>query len=468
METARRWAQESFGRAPLGDSRRTRRLVSMMSSAATHPGGRIGGVFRRASERQAAYDFVEHEDVSAAAVLGSMGDACMRRCNEHNRVLVVMDGTSLTLKDAAQLKGFGHVGSIRQGARGLKVMNTLALTPTGEVLGVPAQHYWVRSERVRRRAYRPKEERESAHWRATLDEVTERAERLAPNTKLHLITDREGDAAWLLRQALSLGHELTVRAHGRRPAQLGGRRIAVRPLLNKQPALARLTVHVSASAARRERDAVLEVRAMRVPLVVRDHQTKHRTQHELTVVWARECGRILAGDRRVEWMLYTTDLAYTAVDACDVVQRYALRWRIEDLHRTWKSGACNVETMQLRSVQAATKWACMLCTVAARIERLKTLSRTDPEQPASVELTDLEIRTLLVLKRDQKKRTEVVPDGVPTLAQAVRWIADIGGYVGHKSSGPPGSIVLARGMERLTIAVEVVQTLQDQGVLKLR
>jgi hypothetical protein len=51
---------------------------------------------------------------------------------------------------------------------------------------------------------------------------------------------------------------------------------------------------------------------------------------------------------------------------------------------------------------------------------------------------------------------------MPTIAQAVRWIADLGGYTGNKSSGPPGSVVIARGLERLTIAVQVLQALEKK------
>ncbi len=52
------------------------------------------------------------------------------------------------------------------------------------------------------------------------------------------------------------------------------------------------------------------------------------------------------------------------------------------------------------------------------IERLETLSRTQPELPADTELSQEEVEVLILLKRDQKKRTEVVSDSMPTIAQA--------------------------------------------------
>jgi len=466
MKSARRWAQESFGGADLGDWRRTQRFVQVMGTVAARPSGRISDVFRCAADRQGAYDFVEHESVSEEAVLGAVGEAGARACRGQRQVLVVLDGSSLTLTDWQASKGFGSIGARQNATQGLKVMNALALTPQGEVLGVPTQRYWVRTERAKSRGYRRVDERESVHWRRAVDEVSDRCAELAPETQLHFIADREADASLLLRRILERGHEFTIRANGTRPLRFGGRRVGLRPWLAQQPSVARMTLRLSAGAAGRERDACLVLRAARVPLVLRDRHVNEPFVRELTVVWAREQGRLRAGDRRVEWMLYTTDRAKRGSDACAVVERYSRRWRVEEMHRTWKSGACNVETTQLRSRQAAVKWASMLAAVAARIERLKTLSRTSPEQPATVELADVEIRALILLKTQEKRRNETIPDDTPTISQAVRWIADLGGYVGSKSSGPPGSTVIARGLERITIAAEILQALEAQALVK--
>ncbi|HMJ13074.1 MAG TPA: IS4 family transposase, partial [Polyangiaceae bacterium] len=148
--------------------------------------------------------------------------------------------------------------------------------------------------------------------------------------------------------------------------------------------------------------------------------------------------------------------------ARDVIFGYTLRWRIESFHKTWKSGACNVEETQLRSQQAVTVWATLLAAVAARIERLKLLSRSDPEKPASIELDPHEIRALIVLKREYKKKTEVIPDTMPTIGQATRWIADLGGYTGRSSGGPPGAITIRRGLDYLKPAADLLRRLEAE------
>jgi len=133
------------------------------------------------------------------------------------------------------------------------------------------------------------------------------------------------------------------------------------------------------------------------------------------------------------------------------------------VHRTWKNGGCHVEATQLHSEAAVKKWATLLFTVAARTERLKMLARSSPDEPASVELSPYEVRALLLLKRRQKKRTEVVPDATPSIGQAVRWIADLGGYTGKSSGGPPGSVTIGRGFARVLNAAELLMALDENA-----
>ena len=92
----------------------------------------------------------------------------------------------------------------------------------------------------------------------------------------------------------------------------------------------------------------------------------------------------------------------------------------------------------------------MLAYVALRIEKLKHLARSQPEAPATVGFTELEITALRSAKiRLFSKRTDVMPNGIPTIATAVLWLAQWGGYTGKSSGGPPGSINIGRGLQRL-------------------
>jgi hypothetical protein len=459
-----KWAEACFGQAKLNDVRRTRRLVAMAADAARRPAGKVTEVFKCPARRQAAYDLLEHDQIDPSAVSASLFDATAWSARKQERVFVAVDGSSLTLTDEGAQKGFGHIGSIAQHGRGMKVMNALALQPDGVPLGLVDQIWWTRQQRVQRKSYRPRRNRESMHWRAVVSNVGERFKRLAPKARVHFLFDREGDASLLIRHVVASGHEFTCRAVQTRKAVIDGRFRNVRYLLQRQRPRATMRVSLPATATRRARVATLDIFVARLRMVMRDRCLKKRRLTWLTVVWARERGRC-ASRGGLDWFLYTNVPVRSTADACDVVARYALRWRIEEFHRAWKSGVCRVEESQLRSPAAIIKWATILAAVATRAEQLRLRSRVAGDEPASTEFSDDELLALVNLHSEIHPRAVVPVEGL-TLATAVRWVADLGGYVGSKASGPPGTVTIARGLEPLAIATTLIARLRAAGKLR--
>ena len=203
----------------------------------------------------------------------------------------------------------------------------------------------------------------------------------------------------------------------------------------------------------RYRQVLLEVRVAKVEALLRRGE-KNRGTAKLTVVQVRSGRR----KQPICWTLVTTLEVKTAADALAVVDAYCLRWRIEEFHRTWKKGGCDVERSQLGSVDALVRWATILAAVAARIERLKTESRKSPNRPARDEFSDDELQTLLLITGERKPAAGIDM----TLDEAVFLVACLGGY-GGRSAGPPGSVILGRGMERLLFAVEVRRRVKGSG-----
>jgi hypothetical protein len=46
-------------------------------------------------------------------------------------------------------------------------------------------------------------------------------------------------------------------------------------------------------------------------------------------------------------------------------------------------------------------------------------------------------------------KTTQFPSKLPTVRQAIRWIAQLGGFLGRKSDGEPGITAIWRGWQRL-------------------
>ncbi|MBZ0235053.1 MAG: IS4 family transposase [Deltaproteobacteria bacterium] len=463
--TAQAWAEETFGNAQLGDVRRTRRLVSMARRAALAPAGLVTEVFRVAAERQAAYDLLEHDNVSAEALSESLFRATAHSCRAQKRVFVLLDGASVGITDRLGMKGFGRTGTWAEGGLGLKVMNALAVNEHGTPLGVADQIWWRRPVDVRigkSKKYRPAKERESYRWREAVERVAGRFATEAPNARLHFIADREAETTLMIQTLLRSGHEFTLRSNATRKVQGRHQRLRLRSVLAQQPPVARVKVEIPETARHPSRQAVLDVRAARVPLVLRDRYYCERKVVELTVIWARERGH---RGSKIDWTLITNVDVKSAADACEAIRRYARRWRIEDFHRTWKSGLCNVEATQLRSPSAVIKWATILAAVASRAERLRHLYRETPHAPASAEFSSTEIEAIVLLKSEDSRRERITAEGL-TIVKAIRWIAHLGGYVGNRGSGPPGATTIARGLERVDQASSLLAKLQSIGRLR--
>jgi len=457
ISAAQSWADATFGKAKLGDRRRVARLVAMATQASLEPSGKVTEVFRNEAERQGAYDFLESGHVGIAAILTAMTGRAAEECASEDRVLVLVDGSSVTLVDRAGTKDFGGIGDYTHGARGIKVISALAVTESGGMpIGLLSQVYWTRPttkpRKTKKRRARKVKDKETQRWVESIGAAAAELGRCAAGTRAWFQIDREGDSAPLLLALAATGQDFTVRGHWDRA--IDDRLRTLRRKLAYSAFKGNYELVVPSGPKRTARTASMVVRFEKVTLKLIDPDTKESKSLTLTAVLAREMSTVPKGEKRIEWLLLTNVEVENFADALRVVAAYAKRWRIEEFHKTWKSGACRVEETQLRSTEAVLRWATILAAVAVRIERLKFLARTEPTRPATVELEPIEIEALILLKRANKKKNESIPATTPSIADATRWIAELGGYTGKSSGGPPGTIVLARGLERLRYAVQ--------------
>jgi hypothetical protein len=459
------WAFEEFGRSNIEDHRWRRRLVCMAARAARRPAGRVTETFVDGAERQGAYGLLESDAVGPEDVGAAMFESCARRSATEAYVFCPVDGTSLTLADHEQGKGFGPIGVRSKRGRGIKVINAMVLSHKGVALGVSSQRWWTRNERRRRRhrdSLRP-EQKETGYWLEAMKQTREVMAVHAPATRCWFQLDREADSWPLLTEAGKDGSWFTIRAsRNRRVLVPDGGRSYLHELLRQQPVKAKYSLEVRGMPKRRARTATMVVRACSVTLDLRDKRTNERFAMEVNVVQAMERGTTPAGEKPISWTLLTNRPLQTGGDITEVIFGYSMRWRIEELHRTWKTGACRVEENQLRSATAAIKWATILIAVAVRIERIKQLSREEPDRPASDEFSPAEIKAAALLRFDKSAKKKLRPGVVPTMAEVATWIAEIGGYTGKTSSGgPPGSITLARGLEQVRAAAQALEALNQ-------
>jgi hypothetical protein len=159
----------------------------------------------------------------------------------------------------------------------------------------------------------------------------------------------------------------------------------------------------------------------------------------MNALWVKEVEPVDGGEP-ILWLLLTTLPIDTFEQACQYVCWYSLRWLIERFHFTLKSG-CRIEQLQLETSERLVKALATYSIVAWRLMWLNYHARLNPDQPCEQVLTASEWR-LLRRKFEPKNRSKKPP----TIRQAIRWIAQLGGFLARKGDGDPGVKTIWRGL----------------------
>ena len=150
------------------------------------------------------------------------------------------------------------------------------------------------------------------------------------------------------------------------------------------------------------------------------------------------------GVSALHWRLLSSLPVESLESALEKIDWYAQRCPIEIFHKTLKSGF-KIEQRQ-RHTRERLERALVLDLISAwRVMHLTKGARESPEAPAREWLAQEEccaLESYLSLRRGQ-------PVKDLSVREAVRAIAQLGGFLGRKSDGEPGPITLWRGLLRL-------------------
>ena len=262
-----------------------------------------------------------------------------------------------------------------------------------------------------------------------------------PQTRLVGVGDREADIYELFVWSQTPGRPaLLVRAEKDRLQADGQEHLWAH--LQAQPLGGSLELKVPRRDKCPARVAQVEVRFAPVELKAPQRKT-HLPNVRLWAVLAREVAPP-AGIEPVEWMLLSSLLVESFEQALEKLRWYAGRWGIEVFHRVLKSG-CQIEERQLAGADRLEACLAIDMVVAWRIFHLTKLGRETPEVPCTVFFEEHEWQALI----SYVNQTAEPPAQPPTLREAVRMVAGLGGFLGRKSDGEPGTQTLWIGLQRL-------------------
>jgi hypothetical protein len=464
-----------FGKACLGDLRRTRRLVKTANLIMSHPVGTLPQKLSHWSDLMGLYRLLAGKTVTHESVIASHCQRTLHlareRAGQGEVVLLLHDQTELDYTHIPALaEQLGQIGN--GGGRGYVCHNTLAVTVEREVLGLMHQ-------RLHRRRQVPKGEtpiqkrehpgRESLLWPGAVQ--TTQGSGLSPGGRRGVwvdIADRGADTfefleclheqrrQYVVRSAkdrclAGQDHVACDRIHGR--LQAYARDL---PTLGEQMIAVPRQQKTKRHPARAARQARVRLAAGPVSLgaghFVRGHAQAESL--ELWVVHVREIDP--PGDAEpLEWVLLTNVASQTLEQACQRVEWYRCRWMIEEFHKGMKSGL-GIESMQFEHADRLEPAIALVSVVAAALLLQLRQAAREPEADRTP-ATSLVPRLLVQVLSGWRYRK--VRDDL-SVHEFTMALARLGGHLNRKNDGPPGWLTLWRGWQDLQLMIRGAEAIR--------
>jgi hypothetical protein len=440
------WAGTELKYADLGDARLNKRLIKIVENLAAQPQASITQASSSWAQTKATYAFWRSERIEATAIIEAHQTSATARAKQHEMILAIQDTTDLNFthhKSKTPAQGFGAI-SAQDYLLGLKVHSVFGVTTQGVPLGVLHQQVWSRDPKqtgkAKKRRTRPLKDKESKRWLTSLV-ATELA--MPETTTVVTVADCEADIYELLALERAANSHLLIRAtHNRRVDHES--QYLQQAIAGCDPC-GQLLVEIPAKDERPARIATLTVRFARL-IVEPPRHHRQRSQRQpiaINVVWANE-ENPPAGVQPISWLLLTTLTVDCFEEAVRCVRWYSYRWLIERYHYVLKSG-CRLEQLQLETAERLEKALATYAIVAWRLLWLTYQARVNGELPCDTVLQAYEWQSLYC----QIHQCSKPPYHPPTLQQAVRWISQLGGFLGRTHDGEPWVKTIWRGLQRL-------------------
>jgi hypothetical protein len=452
------WIEVETQGADFGDERLNRRYELLLDRLSAKPTLSIPAACRGLAETTAAYRFFDSDKTDAARVLQPHHDATVERIRAHAVAIVAQDTTEIELVRIQERVG----GPLNDESRwGLYIHPLLAMTPERVPLGVVTAKIWSRDaeefaksqeEKRRVRKAKPIEEKESVRWLEGYHSACALAAE-TPDTTIVAVSDSEGDIYECLQAGGTGAAEYIVRGCQDRALIEEECPLLLQTLACKA-ALGKMRIRVS----KREASTGDETKKRKQPRAGRIARVTIRTAKVLLRGPARPGGKlpdifvnaILVkeenppnGEEAIEWLLLTSLPIETFAEATTVLDYYCCRWEIEIYFRTLKSG-CKIEELQFERQDRFEVCLAMYMIVAWRVLYVLMLGRECPKMCCDAVLSEAEWKSVYVIVT-----SDAPPATPPLLADMVKMIAELGGYLNRKHDGPPGPQTTWIGLQRM-------------------
>lgn len=370
----------------------------------------------------------------------------------------------LCIQDTTEMNFYSHKHRIKEDSGlgrldgtkptlGFKMHSTLIIDAfSSDILGFSDLQLWHRplnmpDRRARNYQSLPIEAKESYKW---IEASNKSKSILKEAATLTFIEDREGD---IYEQLSSIGNERVhyiIRSKANRNTTGG---IKIWDMLTTQPQIGSYTIKLPTDhrKGRKKAELTLKVRYVKTSITKGSHTKNGKLYPPSVPVTAVEAYE--ESNNGISWKLLTTHQINCFEDAYQIIEWYAQRWMIEQVHRLLKHKGFQIEDSELETGWAIRKLCILMLSALLRIFQMN-LAYSEPEggQPISEVFSQEEIACLKHLnERLQGTTIKQKNNNHTTKLKWATWIiARLGGWKGYDSQGPPGIILLKRGLDKFS------------------
>jgi hypothetical protein len=445
------WVQEEFKNLGINCGRTLKRFIQTMTTLSKKPNESIAGASDNKAEAKAIYRLIDNDKLTEEVILNTHRKATIDKMIESdaNIILSVQDTTTLNYTSHSKTEGLGHFGS-GEYSKGLIVHSALAMTTEGIAFGLLDQKIWTRdpAERGKRKDKKTKsiEEKESYKW---LESMGKSHLGIPKAIRLVHVCDREADVYEFFNKAVEDDQDFLVRVVQNRKTTEACKLFDT---INNQKSSGEMIVEIPRDSRRNipKRETTLEIKYKQVSVFAPQNTPKNfkgKGTVTLSILLVKEINPP-EGLEPIEWYLATSMGIYNVKEAIEKVSWYVHRWKIERFHYILKSG-CEVEKSQNRNAERLQKLILMYSIISIRILSMTYSARQSPESPCTAFMEE-EWKILYCIVNKTRK----VPSTIPTIQEAVGYLAKLGGFLGRKGDGEPGAKVIWKGLNELNIVLE--------------
>jgi hypothetical protein len=442
--------KDDLSKVKFNSKRLEKRLLSTVENLTNHVGASILEASGSRGQAKAAYRMLSNERFSKEEIQRVYAESTINRMGSNSTVLLVQDSTGINLNTRKKTKNLGYVDKYDLG---IKIHTCIAVTEDGAVLGILSQKTSTRSQSADKsqnhdaKKLRAVEEKECYRW---IEVFNETMKIMPASVNAVTVCDREGDFYELYASAIAQDGKILIRLVQNRLISEDTKKAI--EYLRDTPSCGTVVIEIPRDIRRgmKPRKATLEVSYTTLTFKRPKRRTESHLPKEIIVNGVHIVEKDPPADAEtIEWFLATNETVSNFDDALRIVRYYVQRWKIERYHYVLKEG-CNVEKLQERTLERMESMICILSIIAVYIMALTYLARINPDVTCDALLEESEWKILYCAANAVKD----APHEPYTVKDAVKYLAQLGGFAGAPSDGVPGVKVIWRGIQKLHTLIQ--------------